>query len=175
MVNDDRRYKEVSDALSYGGIGNAPRDKWMTMPDMGFLIAQKFNQTVVVLSIGKSETYFPLCGPPPPPSIDPLMCLAYVNDNHFMALDLKDDCPIPPTSALWRRYHREDADTWPDRYASRMADYNEISRAAGVAVIEDDEELYIIENLDPDERVGPGSGPDVKVEVDDSPIDLMVP
>jgi len=109
MINDDRRYKEVSDALSYGDIGNAPRDKWMTMSDMGFLLAQKFNQTVVVLSIGKSETYFPLCGPPP--SIDLLMCLAYVNDNHFMALDLKDDCPIPPTSALWRRYHREDADT----------------------------------------------------------------
>jgi len=112
MINNDKRYKEVSDALSYGGIGNAPRDKWMTMPDMGFLIAQKFNQTVVVLSIGKgrSETYFPLCGPPPPPSIDPLMCLAYVNDNHFMALDLKDGCPIPHTCGLWRQYHRADVD-----------------------------------------------------------------
>jgi len=96
-----------------------------------------------------------------------------MNDNHFMALDLKDDCPIPPTSALWRQYHREDADTWPDRYVSRMTDYNELSRAAGVEVIEDDEELYIIENLDPDERVGPGPG--VKVEVDDSPIDLSTP
>jgi len=68
-------------------LGNAPQGKWMTMPDMGFLIAQKINQTVVVLSIGKSETYFPLCGPPPPPSIDPLMCLAYVNDNHFCSME----------------------------------------------------------------------------------------
>jgi len=101
------------------------------------------------------------------------MCLAYVNDNNFMALDLNDDCPFPPTSALWRRYHREDADIWPNRYVSRMTDYNELSRAAGVAVIEDDEELYIIENLDPDERVGPG--PCVKVEVDDSLIDLSAP
>jgi len=41
-------------------------------------------------------------------------------------------------------------------------------------VIEDDEELYIIEYLDPDVRVGSGTGsaPGVKVEVDDSPIDL---
>ena len=109
MINNDRQYKVVSDALSYAGIGNAPQDKWMTMPDMGFLIAQKFNQTVVVLSIGKLETFFPLCGPTPPPSIDPWMCLAYVNDNHFMALDLKDDCPIPPTCNLWRQDHREDA------------------------------------------------------------------
>jgi len=53
MINDDRRYKEVSDALSFAGIGDAPLDKWMTMPDMSLLIAQKFNQTVVVLSIGK--------------------------------------------------------------------------------------------------------------------------
>jgi len=36
-----------------------------------------------------------------------------------------------------------------------MVDYNELSRAAGQEVVEDDEELYIIENLDPDERVGP--------------------
>jgi len=54
-----------------------------------------------------------------------------------------------------------------------MADYNELSRTAGEEVVGDDKELYIIENLDPDERVGPGPG--VKVEVDDSPIDLSVP
>jgi len=175
MINDDRRYKEVYDALSYGDIGNAPPDQWVTMPYMGFLNAHKFNRTVVVLSIGKgrSETYFPLCGSPPPPCIDWLMCLAYVNDNHFMALNLQDDCSIPPTCPLWRRHHREDAQNWADRYVSQMTDYNELSRAAGQEVIRDDEELYMIENLDPDEMVGPGPG--VKVEVDGSPIDLSAP
>ena len=54
-----------------------------------------------------------------------------------------------------------------------MTDYNEISRAAGQEVIGDDEELYIIENLDPDEWVAPSPG--VKVEVDDTPIDLSAP
>lgn len=144
---------------------------------MSFFIAHKFNQIVVLLSIGKgrSKTYFPLCGPPPPPCIDRLMCLAYVNDNHFMALDLKDDCLIPPTWPLWRQHHREDAQSWPDRYASRMTDYNELSWAAGQEVIGDDEELYVIENFDPDERVGLGPGPGVKVEVDDSFIDLSAP
>jgi len=38
MINDDRRYKVVYDALSFSGIGNAPPNMWMTMPDMGFLI-----------------------------------------------------------------------------------------------------------------------------------------
>ena len=173
MINNDRQYKEVSDALSFSSIGNAPPDKWMTMPDMSFLIGQKFNHTGVVLSIGKgrSETYFPLCGPPP--CIDRVMCLAYVNDNHFMAVDLKDVCLIPPTCPLWRRHTREDAQNWPDRYVSQMANYNEVSRAAGEEMIGDEEELYIIENLDPEERIGPG--PSVKVEVGDSLIDLSAP
>ena len=70
-------------------------------------------------------------------------------------------------------HHREDAASWPDRYASQMVDYNELSRMAGQEVVGDDEELYIIENLDPNERVDPGPG--VKVEVDDSPIDLSAP
>ena len=90
-----------------------------------------------------------------------------------MAVDLKDGCPIPPTCPLWRRHSQEDAQSSSDRYVSRMADYNELSRTAGEEVVGDDKELYIIENLDPDERVGPGPG--VKVEVDDSPIDLSVP
>jgi hypothetical protein len=47
MINDDRRYKEVLGALTFSGIGPAPPDKWMTMPDMGFLIAQRYNHAVV--------------------------------------------------------------------------------------------------------------------------------
>jgi len=53
MINDDRRYKEVLDALTFSGFGHAPLDKWMTMPDMGFFIAQKYNHVVVLLSIEK--------------------------------------------------------------------------------------------------------------------------
>jgi len=143
------------------------------MLDMGFIIAQKFNQAVDVLSIGKGrlETYFPLCDPPP--CIYRLMCLAYVNDNYFMAMELKNGCLIPPTCPLWRQHAQEDAQSWPDRYVSRVADYNELSQMAGVEVINDDEELHIIENLDPNERVGPGH--DVKVEVDDNLIVLSAP
>ena len=54
-----------------------------------------------------------------------------------------------------------------------MANYNEVSRAAGEEMIGDEEELYIIENLDPEDRIGPGRS--VKVEVGDSLIDLSAP
>jgi len=52
-----------------------------------------------------------------------------------MIIHLKDDCPIHPTCPLWRQHACDDAKSWPDRYISRMADYNELCRAAGVEVI----------------------------------------
>jgi len=113
-INDDRRYDKVLGALTFSGIGPAPPDKWMTMSDMGFLIAHKYNHVVVLLSIkkGRSETFFPLWGEPP--HIERLMCMTHVNDNHFMIIHLKDDCLIHPTCLLWRQHDRDDAKSWPD-------------------------------------------------------------
>ncbi|XP_073225562.1 uncharacterized protein [Cicer arietinum] len=43
----------------------ASKDNWMTLPDMGYVIASKFNLVVVALSLNQSQTYFPLRSPPP--------------------------------------------------------------------------------------------------------------
>jgi hypothetical protein len=79
------------------------------MPGMCFLIAQRYKHVVVRLFIekGRLKTFFPLCGAPS--HRDRIMCMAHVNDNHFMMIYLKDGCPIPPTSALWRQHYRDDA------------------------------------------------------------------
>jgi len=69
------------------------------------------------------------------------MCMAHVNDNHFMIIHLKNDCHIPPTCLLWRQHARDDALSWSDRFVSRMADYNELCRAASFEVIGDDQDL----------------------------------
>ncbi|AES82174.2 hypothetical protein MTR_7g109380 [Medicago truncatula] len=144
MINDDRQYKEVLGALTFFGIGLAPPDKWMTMMDMGFLIAQKYNDTVVLLSTKKGQfvTFF-LYG---------------------------DDCPIPPTWPLWRQHARDDAKSWLDRYISRMTDYNELFRAKGVEVIGDNQDLYIIKNLDQEYKVVAGKKVEdgVKIEKEDN-------
>jgi len=96
--------------------------------------------------------------------------MAHVNDNHFMIIHLKNGCPIPPTCPLWRQHARDDALSWPGRYVSRMADYNELCRATGFEVIGDDEDLYIIEDLDLEENVVPGkkAKDGVKLEKEDS-------
>jgi len=98
-----------------------------------------------------------------------LMCMAHVNDNHLMIINLKDGCHIPPTCPLWRQHARDDALRWPDRYISRMVDYNELSWEAGVEVILDDQDLYIIKNLDLEEKVVAGKKDGgVKIEKEDS-------
>jgi len=166
MINDDRRYKEVY----FSGIGHAPPDKWMTMLDMSFLMAQKYNHVVVQLSIlkGRSKTFFPIWGERP--LVERLMCMTHDNDNHFMIIQLKDGCPIPPIFPLWRQHARDDSLSWPNRYVNRMADYNELCRVTGFEVIGDDQDLYIIENLDPEEKVVVGKKVEdgVKLEKKDS-------
>ncbi|KEH34242.1 hypothetical protein MTR_3g463560 [Medicago truncatula] len=55
---------------------------------------------------------------------------------------------IGEENARYRRMINDDR-----RYISRMTDYNELGRAASVDVIGDDQDLYIIENLDPKDKV----------------------
>jgi len=48
--------------------GIAHVDKWLTFPDMRHIVANYYNRCVVLLTnheIGKSESFFPLRGPPP--------------------------------------------------------------------------------------------------------------
>jgi len=96
--------------------------------------------------------------------------MANVNDSHFMIIYLKDGCLIPPTCPLWRQHAHDDAKSWHDRYICRMTDYNELCRAVGVDVIGDDEDLYIIENHDPEYKVvvEKKAKDGVKIEKEDS-------
>ena len=95
LIGLDKRFNEFLRALIGDCTGPAPLD-------MSFLIAQRYNNMVVLLSInkGQSKTFFPLRGAPS--HKDRLMRVAHVNDNHFMMVYLKDICPILPTSRIWR-------------------------------------------------------------------------
>ncbi|MCH82047.1 otubain [Trifolium medium] len=93
--------------------------------------------TVVVLAGngGYSETYFPLEGVPT--ASDKLMCLGWVNGNHFLVIRLKPGCPIPPTSLMWDRHCLGEAVKWPGRYIHRMSAYNTLKRVHDGIVVED--------------------------------------
>ena len=94
-------------------------DKWLTFPDMGHLVTNYYKRCVVTLTnleIGKSESFFPLRGSPPPgKQITPIMCLEVIS-NHFVLIYLKNGCPLPPSSTKWHTHKKEDAVTWEDEY-----------------------------------------------------------
>ncbi|KAK8918713.1 hypothetical protein KSP39_PZI021107 [Platanthera zijinensis] len=88
----------------------APLDKWMTMPDMGLIIASCYNIAVVHFSMFQSFTFLPLHSPPP--AVRRTLFMGFIHGNHFVQLKIKDDCPLPPTFSIWRRYHEEIAEQW---------------------------------------------------------------
>ncbi|XP_012573076.1 uncharacterized protein [Cicer arietinum] len=63
----------------------ASKDNWMTLPEMGYVIASKFNLVVVALSLNQSQTYFSLRSPPPTSMSDHrVIVIAFVNNCHFV-------------------------------------------------------------------------------------------
>jgi hypothetical protein len=58
MFGSDARFN-VKYTLTPAGISLALEEKWMIMPDIGFLLAQKYKHTFVLLARHiYSETYF---------------------------------------------------------------------------------------------------------------------
>ena len=61
----------------------------MTIPDIGYLIASKYNIILVCLSLKQNITIFPLCtAPPTNASLHRLLCIGHVYDSHFVQVRL---------------------------------------------------------------------------------------
>ncbi|CAJ2651984.1 unnamed protein product, partial [Trifolium pratense] len=104
----------------------APREKWLTFPDMGHIIASYFNKVVVLLTknerSGASETFFPLRGTPPKDPDSKILCIGGVPD-HFVYVKLKQHCPLPPTCKTWTKYFTQEASSWQTSFVDRQADF----------------------------------------------------
>ena len=63
----------------------ASMDKWMTILDMGYIMASRYNIIFVCLSEKQCLTIFPFRSQPPiDTSVHHLICVGHVNDNHFV-------------------------------------------------------------------------------------------
>jgi len=68
------------------GSSFAPPDKWLTLPDMGHIVATYYNRPVVEitnLDIGVSKTFYPIRGRPPVNPKSHIMCLGLI-PSHFV-------------------------------------------------------------------------------------------
>ncbi|KAK8925758.1 hypothetical protein KSP39_PZI018989 [Platanthera zijinensis] len=91
-----------------------PVEKWMTLPDMGLIIASCYNVAVVELSNDQCFTFLPLHSVPPP--MPKLICVGFINGNHFVLVGLSENCPLPQIFSPWSRFHEQNADTWASLY-----------------------------------------------------------
>ncbi|KAH1190151.1 hypothetical protein GmHk_20G057778 [Glycine max] len=72
-------------SLLVDGLTKVTMDKWMDITDMGYVIASRYNVTLVSLSQQQSMTFFPLRSQPPPDSsMHRIICIDHVYNNHFV-------------------------------------------------------------------------------------------
>jgi hypothetical protein len=70
---------------------------------------------------------------------------------------------------IWRQHRRQNIEKWDERFVGMMITFNELSRAAGYEVVGDDD-LYLVENLDPEEPIANKKvRHGVRFEIDESP------
>jgi len=59
--------------------------KWMTIPDMGYVIASRYNVVLVCLSLKQNITIFPLRSRPPSfIHSHRIICIGHVYRSHFV-------------------------------------------------------------------------------------------
>ncbi|GAU16259.1 hypothetical protein TSUD_298910 [Trifolium subterraneum] len=135
MFDGEDRWKYIYDALFPGPRQRtslrktvAPKDKWLTFPDMGHIVTTILERVVVQLSkhgFGACETFFPLCGYPPPNPSSKVICLGAL-PNHYVLVKLKEGCPIPKINAQWKRHAAEHTKDWETYFMDRQKQFEEL-------------------------------------------------
>ncbi|KAG5528433.1 hypothetical protein RHGRI_029195 [Rhododendron griersonianum] len=104
----------------------APKGKWMTMPDMGHLIASTYNCVLVHLSKNQSLTFLPLRSKLLPSMRRKVIAIGFVDGGHFVQVFLKNGSPMPPIACNWTIFRDPVAKNWGVPYAAAIKKFNEI-------------------------------------------------
>ncbi|KAH7838134.1 hypothetical protein Vadar_022472 [Vaccinium darrowii] len=85
VFGENGRVKEVHFKLSYfDNEISAGRDRWMTMPNMGHLIASTYNVVLVHLSMRQCLTFLPLYSCSVVFTSRKVIAIGFVNEGHFV-------------------------------------------------------------------------------------------
>ncbi|KAK7393758.1 hypothetical protein VNO78_22322 [Psophocarpus tetragonolobus] len=125
LFGSNDRVAQLRQSLYVGK--QASMDKWMTIPDMGYVIASRYNVVLVSLSLKESMTFFPLRGRPPlSQSSHRLVTIGFVHNCHFVQVVLKAESALPPTALQWSRYCNAESRSWETSYVSRMQQFRSL-------------------------------------------------
>ncbi|KAD4178941.1 hypothetical protein E3N88_27532 [Mikania micrantha] len=116
-------FDEIQESLKWSKPEFAPRRYWMQMPETGVLIANAFGVIVVFISFGASVTVFLLWTSPKFLLPHRVVSFVFVNDNHFVMVELTGDYPMPTPTWYWSRFKSQDATAWEMWYKQRLDAY----------------------------------------------------
>ncbi|XP_058749864.1 uncharacterized protein LOC131622860 [Vicia villosa] len=111
------RLPTVRSSLVIETLGQQPPNKWMTLPELGYLIANRYN--VVLVSLGHpSLSYFPMTSAHSPNAS--IYCIGFVNGNHWVQVNMNEGFPFSPVTNEWKKYRTKDATSWMEGFAGRL-------------------------------------------------------
>ncbi|XVF71181.1 hypothetical protein PTKIN_Ptkin12aG0015800 [Pterospermum kingtungense] len=125
FYGSDAIVAELLDALSCFIIP-APCKNWMTLPDMGHLVATRYNVVLVHISKKQCFTYLPLRSSPPSLLQHREIVIGFVDNNHFVQVSMHPNSPIPPIVPNWRSFRHECAVGWEALYLRRIEAFDSI-------------------------------------------------
>ncbi|KAI5400827.1 hypothetical protein KIW84_065620 [Lathyrus oleraceus] len=111
------RLSVVRESLMIESFGSQPPEKWMSLPDMGYLIANRYNVVLVCLG-NPCMTFFPMTSSHSP-NVS-IYCIGFVNRNHWVQVNMKEGFPLPPVTLDWKKFRSHIATTWMLGFAGRM-------------------------------------------------------
>ena len=111
---------------------DAPLEHWMTMPNMGFLVASKYNVILHVLTNAGSMTYLPFRSSPPVWYEHVAIAIGHVNNNHYVKVVLTGGYPMPTIMPQWVHFKYDCATAWVTPYKDRINNYSQYLRSNSV-------------------------------------------
>ncbi|KAI5411501.1 hypothetical protein KIW84_056543 [Lathyrus oleraceus] len=111
------RLSEVRESLMIESFGSQPPEKWLTLPDMGYLIVNRYNVVLVCLG-NPCMTFFPMTSSHSP-NIS-IYYIGFVNQNHWVQVNMKEGFPLPPVTLDWRKFRSHTTTSWMLGFAGRL-------------------------------------------------------
>ncbi|XP_057457633.1 uncharacterized protein LOC130748427 [Lotus japonicus] len=100
----------------------ATPDKWFQLPEMGYLVATKYQLVLVSLSSMGCNTYFPLIGAGPRDEHS-VIAIGHVI-NHWVQLQLTPGHPMPTIAPQWDWHADLASKYWRNLYGPRLGMYD---------------------------------------------------
>ncbi|XP_070681736.1 uncharacterized protein [Malus domestica] len=141
LIMDGVRYAEIERALDYFEDGFALEYNWLTMPDMGHIIATCYNVILIHLSMTQCITFLPYSLESSSQSGDTDLhevAIGYLTeDHHFIQVHLCEDHPMPPVSTMWHKKSQTSSDirvkNLYSKYQGRVDQFKQLRGLENVA------------------------------------------